>query len=105
MPAISRLVEDRYAVLSIPKCLECEAQRERGISVVTIATGKEVFLGEAGDLTFNLAADTVSYRTMATVEVQCSSDDYDGQMPNCKPGTTTKMVYQPTGAVKTAKLP
>jgi len=93
-----RMVEsDKYAVMSLVGCYACDGVAPHGSMVVNVETGKETYLGEVGEFTFNLAEKIITYKKLVEMKEDC----VDGQ--GCENGKMK--VYKPAGNVLSSKLP
>lgn len=100
---IEQVIEDKYLILSVGLCFDCSPYSEKkGILILNIYTGKEKFLGMAGDMAVNSASNTVSYKKLeATVEPCPTETAYC----NDSIGNGQRNVYRPAGSAITETLP
>jgi hypothetical protein len=94
---IDQIEADKYIVLNLGICYGCEGFEPHGSIILNINSGKEVYVGEAGDFQFELNKMIVSYRKLKPFEEVCEPGY------GCDNGTYT--IYKPDGALETSNLP
>lgn len=97
-PALIDIIEsDKYIVLSLGICYPCDEFEPHGSVILNLQTGAEKYLGEIGNLRFNLTDNTLSYKKLASFDEACEPS------PGCDDGK--RIVYKPSGEVFTLRLP
>jgi hypothetical protein len=87
-----------YLVLSITPCYACEPFPPWHTIVFNTDSRTEKALGQVGEVSIDLDADTVSYRFLVPEKIPCEPS------PGCS-DDGTRTVYEPAGEVMTEDLP
>lgn len=94
---LDQVSQDKYLALHIGKCEACDAADSPIVVILNIESGKEKYLGVVGEVQFNGANNTVTYKRIGAFDEPCEPS------PRCENGKTT--VYKPSGQTLTDTLP
>jgi len=96
---IDDVVGDKYIVLTVYSCFECEGGIE-GELIVNAESGFEKYIADVFELSVDLDSETLSYLKLQLVKADCDSNNN----PWCSEDGTVE-VKQPSGEVVTEPLP
>jgi hypothetical protein len=94
-----------YITVSISTCYNCEPSATSRTLIVNTKTGKELYLGLAGDLIIKPDTKSVTYRKLSPVEETLLCDNPGNCMSALYGETYTNSSYKPTGTPLTVQLP
>ena len=94
---IETIADDKYLAMQLGNCYACEGHTPIKALVLNILSGAEKYLENAGNIQFNLLAETFTYQIYLPYTLPCVAG------PGCNNGVRTH--YKPAGDMYTQTLP